>query len=133
MNWLIAVLTVLALSAFLRQLRTVSKYSVERRVILSSAHGTVEVLVHRQGIFLMTKADQAWGVFTLWPLLFTVLRNRGRDWQWAVTVRVVSLGVGVHPPLYHEVCGPHAIAESRSDELIAQVAAGDESWLSTAG
>lgn len=133
MNWLMSILTLAALSAFLWQLRTVSKYSVERRVVPNSARGAVEVLVHREGIFLMTKADQAWGAFTLWPLSFTILRNRGREWQWAVTVRGVSLGVGVNPPLYHEVCGPHAAAEDRSAELITQIANGDERWLSSAG
>jgi len=108
MSRLAAILFVVALSAFIWQVRAVRKYAVERSVVSSSARGLVEVLIHRQGIFLMTRGDQLWGAFTMWPLLFTVLRNRGREWQWAVTVREVSLGVGVDPPIYHEVCGSYA-------------------------
>jgi len=132
MSWLGAILVIVALSAFIWQVRKVAKYAVERSVVSSSTRGTVEVLVHRQGIFLMTRGDQFWGAFTLWPLLFTVLRNRGREWQWAVTVREVSLGVGVNPPIYHEVCGSHDAADQRSDELIREIPNGDEHWLSPA-
>ncbi len=132
MNWLTAVLVVLALFAFIWQVRAVSKYAMEPLVVTGRTRGTLEVLVHRQGIYLMTRGDQFWGAFTLWPLMFSVLWNRGREWRWAVTVREVSLGVGVEPPMYHEVCGSHDAAEKRSVELIGGIRGGDEHWLPAA-
>ena len=84
--------------------------------------GTVEVLVHREGFYPQTGLGGG-GVLLI---LFSVIRNRGRKWSWAVSVRKQVRGIrwGYGPLLLHEVFPDPQEARRRADILAGELASG---------
>jgi hypothetical protein len=120
MLWVVVLVIVLVVCLLVLQ----SKYQAEKREALLPNGGTVEVLVHREGVYPQT--GPAFGLGGAFPMLVSALRNRGKRWAWAVTVRKQTAGVGMGygSAIIHEVFPEQEVARNRAAQLATELSAG---------
>lgn len=124
--WIIVVLVLLAGLIYWFQLH----FAAEKQVALTPGGREFDVLVHREGVYPQTRSDVLLGLTTVLPALFSVIRNRGKRWSWAVTVRkrTAAVGLGYGPPVAHEVFDDLEVARRRADLLAQEIAEGRVDW-----
>ena len=109
-------------------------YSAKRRVVRLPSGEKIEVLLHREGVFLETRGEALANLYTAIPMMVKIvrhrLRNRGKAWVWAVTVRGVSLWA--RPLLIHEVHLDRGDAQASADRLIHLIEDGHQPWAEAA-
>ena len=126
MPWIIVLLVLLTALIYWFQLR----FAAEKQVAIAPGGKEFDVLVHREGVYPQTRSDVFLGLTTVLPALFSVVRNRGRRWSWAVTVRkrTAGVGLGYGPLVTHEVFDDLEVARRRAQLLTQDIAAGTVDW-----
>jgi len=124
MTWLILIIVIVG--GFLWFGTTAVRYSAERQVVETPSGTKIEILVHRDGVFLQTQGEAMLNLYTPIPVAIAVLRHGRKPWDWAVTVRGATLST--KDVLIHKVYS--TVEEARSDaELLSQmIANGGQPW-----
>lgn len=106
------------------------RYAAERKKVESPGGNRYDVLVHRQGVMLYTKAAGVANLYSLLPTVIALVRRwRRGPWRWTVTVRVSPFAG--NPDLLHEEYGTVEDARRRASAIEAAVSAGNQMWPSS--
>ena len=104
------------------------RYAAERRGVVGTDGTSYDVLVHRDGVVLVTSGESVFaGGYLIFPTLLDLYRRwrRGR-WKWAVTVRRAPFPGYID--LLREVFADRESARNRADELGMLIRRGERLW-----
>jgi hypothetical protein len=104
------------------------RYATERRGTVGADGTRYDILVHRDGVVLVTSGESVFaGAYLIFPTLLDLFRRwRRGPWRWAVTVRRAPFPGYID--LLREVFPDQEAARNRADELGILIRRGERLW-----
>lgn len=103
------------------------RYAAQRWKVDAPSGDTYDVLVHRDGVMLYTRAAGFANAYTILPTLVAVVRHgRRRPWRWVVRVRRSPFGG--QRDLLREVLADGDAASERAEEISGSIKSGTFLW-----